>query len=378
MPVKEIQSKSILRKHKKIDSWFVARYGMNLYRGCAHNCCYCDGRAEKYQAPGDFGRDVEVKVNAGKILERELDPARKRVPFKPGYLLMGGGVGDSYQPAEANYRLARKALELALRFDFPVQVLTKSTLVEQDMDILKQINEKNRAIVSFSLSSVDDRISKIFESGVPAPTERLKSLTRFKKAGIACGVFLLPVIPFITDGPEAIEKAVYQAATAGADFIIFGGMTLKQGRQKDYFFASLKRNYPGLVSDYKYIYPGGKWGEARKEYYNSIHKNFFRSAKTSGIPVRIPPELYRDILDINDLVIVILEQIDYILKAEGRKSPYGYAAYSISRLQEPLTEYPGDLQKLSGIGPVTERIIREIIATRRSSYHEKLLRPAVP
>jgi len=374
----EVQAKSILRKHKKIDSWFVARYGMNLYRGCRHNCVYCDGRAEKYNAPGNFGRDIEVKVNAPELLERELNPARKRVPLKSGYLLLGGGVGDGYQPEEANYRLTRQALELAYRFDFPVHVLTKSTLVERDIDILIRINEKNRAIVSFSLSSVDDKVSKTLEPGVPTPTERLKSLTRMKKAGLACGVFLLPVIPFITDGPEAIEDAVAKAAGAGADFIIFGGLTLKHGRQKDYFFETIKLHYPDLITDYENIYPGGKWGEARKEYYDSIHKNFLHSAKTSRIPVRIPPELYRDILDINDLVIVILEQIDYVLKAEGRKSPYGCAAYSISRLQEPLTDYPGDLQKLSGIGPVTERMIQEILTTRRSSYHEKLLRPAIP
>ncbi|HEC95623.1 MAG TPA: hypothetical protein ENI50_01200, partial [Euryarchaeota archaeon] len=81
MTIKEIEAKSILRKHKKIDSWFISHYGMNLYRGCAHNCVYCDGRSEKYNVDGEFGEDVTVKVNAIELLRRELKPKRKRTPL---------------------------------------------------------------------------------------------------------------------------------------------------------------------------------------------------------------------------------------------------------------------------------------------------------
>ena len=93
--IREIEAKSILRKNKKIESWFLTYYGMNLYRGCQHNCVYCDGRAEKYQVDGEFGSDVVVKVNAIDLLCRELDPRRKRTPFRRGYVGVGGGVGDS-------------------------------------------------------------------------------------------------------------------------------------------------------------------------------------------------------------------------------------------------------------------------------------------
>ena len=93
--IREVEAKSILRKQKKIESWFLTSYGMNLYRGCKHNCVYCDGRAEKYQVDGEFGEDVAVKVNAINLLQRELDPKRKKTPFKKGYMGVGGGVGDS-------------------------------------------------------------------------------------------------------------------------------------------------------------------------------------------------------------------------------------------------------------------------------------------
>ena len=374
MTIKEIEAKSILRKHKKIDSWFISHYGMNLYRGCAHNCVYCDGRSEKYNVDGEFGEDVTVKVNAIELLRRELKPKRKRTPLKKSFIMIGGGVGDSYQPIEKSYQLTRKALELMYEYNLPVHMLTKSTLIERDIDILKNINEQNRAIVSFSFSSVNDRISSIFEPGVPPPSERLKTLAFFKSEGIPCGMFLLPVIPFITDKQELMEESVRKASEVGLDFVIFGGMTLKDGRQKDYFFNVLKEHYPDLISKYQKIYTADKWGQASGEYYNSINLTFNRIAKKYKMPKRIPYALFKDTLSENDLVIVILEHIDYFLKLEGKRSPYGYAAYSISKLKEPLSSMKGELRKLKGIGRTTEGIILEILETGTSSYYEKLLR----
>lgn len=373
MSIREIEAKSILRKHRKIDSWFISHYGMNLYRGCSHNCVYCDGRSEGYYVDGEFGEDVVVKVNAIDILRRELEPKRKRTPLKRSYIMLGGGVGDSYQPMEKKYQLSRGALQLIHEYDFPVHILTKSTLVKRDIDIIKEINEQNRAIVSFSFSSIDEKISAVFEPGVPPPGERLEALTFFKKEGIACGMFLLPVIPFITDTPKLMEETIKRASKMGLDFIIFGGMTLKEGKQKDYFFDVLKKNYPELMVEYGNIYTGNKWGETKEKYYSSVNLRFNRIARKYKIPRRIPPPLYSDILSENDLVIVILEHIDYLLKLEGKKSPFGYAAYSISKIKEPLGTVKGELQKIRGVGKTTEDIIVEILKTGSSSYYLKLL-----
>ena len=195
MTTKEVIAKSILRRYRKIDSWFISRYGMNLYRGCAHNCVYCDGRSENYYVDGKFGEDITVKVNAVEILQHELFLKRHNT-FRQGFIMLGGGVGDSYQPVEKRYQLSRKALQLIYKYNFPVHILTKSTLVKRDADIIGKINKQSKAIISFSFSSVDDKISAIFEPGVPSPSERLKTLAFFKKENIACGMFLLPVIPF--------------------------------------------------------------------------------------------------------------------------------------------------------------------------------------
>jgi len=374
LTIKEMEAKSILRKHKKIDSWFLSRYNMNLYRGCTHNCVYCDGRAEGYYVEGEFGSDVAVKINALEVLRRELDPKRKRTPFKRGYVMVGGGVGDSYQPIEEKYELTRKTLALLSEKKFPVHILTKSTLVKRDVDILKKINENSRAIVSFSFSSTDEKISRIFEPGVPSPRKRLETISFFKDEGIACGMFLLPVIPFITDIKGVMEKTIHDAQDVGVDFIIFGGMTLKEGKQKEYFLNVLQKYDPKLVLEYQMIYQGSKWGEAIPDYYSQLHQTFNTLMKQYEIPKRIPPELYKDILSENDLVIVILEHLDYLLKLEGKKSPFGYAAYSLSQIQQPLSTMLNKLDTIKGVGKTTENIIREILNTGSSTFYEHLLK----
>jgi DNA repair photolyase len=370
--VQEVKAKSILLKHRKIDSWSISRYGMNLYRGCLHNCTYCDGRSERYQVQETFGEVVTVKINAVEVLRRELSPQGKRAKLKPGYIMLGGGVGDGYQPGEKKYELTRRTLQLMYEYRWPVHILTKSTLVERDIDMIRKINERNRAIVSFSFSSTNDEISSIFEPHVPPPSERLKTIAVFKKEGIPCGMFLLPVIPFITDTAEVITETLKKAHEVGVDFVIFGGMTLKHGLQKDYFIGTLKEKYPKLVDKYAEIYTGNPWGNATQEYYGQINSVFNQATKTYRLPKRIPPSLYRDILCENELVIVMLEHLDYFLRLEGKRSSFGYAAYEISKLERLLSTMKGELKQIRGVGEKTEEIILGILETKNSSYYNSL------
>ncbi|MFC2068694.1 radical SAM protein [Chloroflexota bacterium] len=373
MTIREIEAKSILRKHKKIDSWFLSRYGMNLYRGCLHNCVYCDGRSEGYYVESEFGEDVTVKTNAIEVLGRELDPKRKRTPFNRGFIIVGGGVGDSYQPIEKKYELTRRTLQLIAKQRLPVHMLTKSTLIERDIDILKRINEETRAIVSFSFSSARDDISRIFEPGVPSPSQRLKTIEQFKSEGISCGMFLLPVIPYVTDTAELIEDTVIKAKDAGVDFVIFGCMTLKEGRQKNHFMNVANKLYLEIASQYRMIYTSSKWGEPAKKYADMVNMRFGSIAKKYRMPVRMPSALFNDLLSENDLAVVLLEHIDFLLRLQGKASSFGYAAYSISQLKEPLSNMKADLKRIKGVGEAAEAIILEILRTGSSSYYEQLM-----
>lgn len=373
MQTREIEAKSILRKHRRIDSWFVSHYGMNLYRGCTHNCAYCDGRAERYNVQGEFGREVAVKVNAAEVLERELDPGRKRKPLRRSFIMVGGGVGDAYQPADRMYRLSRRALEIIRRRGLPVHVLTKSTAVLEDMDLLGPAPDRDRAVVSFSFSSVDDRLSALFEPGVPPPSKRLEAMARLKEAGIACGFFLMPVIPLVTDSAEALEAALAAARGAGTDFVLFSGMTLKQGRQTDHFLRVLGSRFPDRVSRVAALYGRDRWGGADGEYTAGLHRTLAAAAARFPVPLRMPPGLWADLLDENDRVIVMLDHLDYLLRLEGKPSPYGHAARSVARLEAPLSAMKPDIRSLGGVGPVVEKLILEMLDAGRCGYYERLL-----
>lgn len=374
MTIKETIAKSILRKQKHLDSWFLSCCGMNLYRGCTHDCVYCDGRAEGYYVEGEFGEEVAVKINAIDLLRRELDPKRRRTPLKGGLVMVGGGVGDSYQPVEAERQLTRKALELLAEFRLPAHVLTKSTLVERDRDLLLQIHQQRRACVSMSFSSVDDAISRIVEQGVPSPTERLKTLERLKRTGLICGMFLMPVIPFITDTPQMIDAAFRCAADIGLDYVVFGGMTLKEGKQKVRVYEMLRQHFPDRLPAYDMIYPGHQYGAAIPDYYHALYQTIVAIARQYNIPKRMPAALIRDLITPTELVVLILEQLDYLVKLQGQeKSPYSYAAHSIAAMREPLPTLRGTLRTIKGVGAVTEKIIQEILDTGTSQYYERLL-----
>ena len=379
--IREIEARSLLRRQKRIDSWFVAPYGMNLYRGCVHGCAYCDGRAERYYVEGEFGRDVEVKVNALELLRRELDPARRRKPLARGYVFLGGGVGDSYQPAEETYRLARGALEILLDQSHPVHVLTKSSLVLRDAELIRRIHDETAAIVSVSLSSVDEAVSAVFEPGVPPPRERLEALRAFRRMGVPCGVYLMPVLPGITDGEDQLATALEAIEEAGVSFVCFGGLTLRPGRQKDFYLEALGRYAPRLIAATAALYPPNPWGQAARAYCEKLERRFFAVSRGYRLPLRLPPELYWDLLEDNDRVLVALEHVDYLLRIRGRRGRFGAAARAVAALREPLPalrDRHGELHRLEGIDPAAAELIAELLQTGSSKLYDALLRPWVP
>ena len=157
--IKEITAKTLLSSAKQPDPWFGIKYTMNLYRGCQHQCIYCDSRSECYQIE-DFDHDVLVKANALDLLRDELP--RKRVKGTVGT----GSMNDPYMPLEAKLNLTGRALEIIADYRFPVHVITKSDLVVRDADILADIGRVYAAI-SFTITAADDDLSRRLEPGAP-------------------------------------------------------------------------------------------------------------------------------------------------------------------------------------------------------------------
>ena len=233
--IKEIQAKVLLSHVKQPDPWFGLKYGMNLYRGCQHQCIYCDSRSECYQIE-NFA-DILVKVNGIELLRKEL--ASKRVKGTIGT----GSMNDPYMPLERELNLTGRALKVIAQFGFPVHVITKSDLVLRDLDTLCEINRRYAA-VSFTITTTDDELAKRLEPGAPLVSNRLRAIRVLANRGIHTGITMMPVLPFIEDSEDNITQIVQKAHEHGAAYIIPSfGMTLRD-RQRAYYYEKLDRLFP--------------------------------------------------------------------------------------------------------------------------------------
>jgi DNA repair photolyase len=241
--IKEIQAKVLLSHVKQPDTWFGLKYNMNLYRGCQHQCIYCDSRSECYQIE-DFNNEVLIKANAIELLRQEL--ARKRVKGTIGT----GSMNDPYMPLEKKVNLTGRALEAIAQFRFSVHILTKSDLVLRDLDTLCEINRRYAA-VSFTVTTCDDELAQKLEPGASLVSDRFKAMQVLADHGIHTGIMMMPILPFIEDNEENITQIVQKAHEHGATYIIASfGMTLRD-RQRAYYYDKLDKLFPGLRKEYE-------------------------------------------------------------------------------------------------------------------------------
>lgn len=218
--------------------------GMNIYRGCTHGCIYCDSRSKCYGFTHEF-EDIEVKINAPQLLEKALKSKRKKC------MIGTGAMCNPYLHIEENLKLTRKCLELIDQYEYGVAVQTKSTRVLRDMDLLKSINDKTKAVVQMTMTTYDETLCKILEPNVSTTKERFETLLQFKEAGIPTVVWLTPILPFINDTEENIREILEYCVEAGVKGIIcFGmGVTLRDG-DREYFYKALDKHFPGIKNKY--------------------------------------------------------------------------------------------------------------------------------
>jgi len=240
--IKRIQAKSILSplRGKGFDPFGIA-YNMNIYRGCQHQCIYCDSRSNCYQIE-DFS-DILVKENAIDLLRQELASKRKKQTIGTG------SMNDPYMPVEKELGLTRQALEWIYRYQFPLHIITKSNMVVRDLDILRNISNVYAAI-SFTITTNDDDLSKKIEPGAPVSSERFEAMKVLSAAGIYTGIIISPVLPWITDSVENISDLLSHAHQVGAKYaLMWPGLTQRHG-QRDWFYKKLDEDFPGLKEKY--------------------------------------------------------------------------------------------------------------------------------
>ncbi len=247
--------------------------GMNIYRGCSHGCIYCDSRSKCYRFNHKF-EDIEVKENALELLKDALRRKRKKC------MVGTGSMSDPYIPLEENLKYTRKALEIIEEYGFGIALQTKSDRVLRDLDILKRINEKAKAVVQITLTTADEKLCRIIEPNICTSEKRFEVLKTLRDNGIPAVVWLSPILPYINDTRENIESILNMCVEAKVRGIIcFGmGLTLRDG-SREYYYSQLDRHFPGLKERYikeygnRYEIPSPNSEKLMRLFHNTCEKN---------------------------------------------------------------------------------------------------------
>ncbi|MCU1353641.1 MAG: Radical protein [Acidimicrobiales bacterium] len=230
------------------------RWTINAYRGCSHACTYCFARpTHEYLGLGigaDFDQRIVVKVNAVERLRAELNPARWG-----GELIAMGTNTDPYQRCEGKYRLTRGLVRTLTEAGNPFSILTKSTLVLRDLDLLVAAARATQVRVNLSIGTLDEDVWRATEPGTPHPRRRMRAVEQLNAAGVPCGVLVAPVLPGLSDGPEQLEAVARACVEAGAVSVSTLLLHLRPG-VRGHFLARLGETHPELVPRYERLYRG--------------------------------------------------------------------------------------------------------------------------
>src|SRR5438874_9336848 len=238
LEVYEDHTREILAHNDSPDVGF--EWSVNPYRGCLHACAYCYARpTHEYLSLGagtDFDTKIAVKPRAPELLREAFER-----PGWKGDLVVFSGVTDCYQPLEASYRLTRGCLEVCGEYRNPVGIITKSPLIERDLDVLQELHRNARVSVSVSVPIWDREHAHAIEPYVATPRRRMKTIERLAAAGLKVGVNVAPVIPGLSDAD--IPRILEAAHAAGARRAGFVFLRLP-GSVKQVFELRLRESLP--------------------------------------------------------------------------------------------------------------------------------------
>ncbi|HLJ23351.1 MAG TPA: radical SAM protein [Candidatus Acidoferrales bacterium] len=225
-------------------SWTV-----NPYRGCEFGCQYCYARYthEYMELDGrDFEKKIYVKQDAGPLAGRDLGKERVQ-----GEHIAIGTATDPYQPAEREFGATRAILEqMAGRRGLSVSITTKSDQVLRDVDVLRRIAEHSNLSVNLSITTLRTGLARILEPRAPRPDLRMRAVAELRRAGIAAGVFAMPILPGITDREADLDALALAAREAGAQWFAGSVLFLMPSAQKQ-FLPFLDRKFPKLAKRYR-------------------------------------------------------------------------------------------------------------------------------
>lgn len=263
------------------------RYTINPYRGCSHACTYCFARpTHEYLGLGtgeDFERRIVVKVNAVELAKAELSSPRWR-----GDLVAMGTNTDPYQHAEGKYHLTKGVVAALSEARNPFSILTKSTLVLRDLELLVEASRRTRVQVNLSVGTLQPEVWKATEPGTPPPQKRLDAVRRLNQAGVPCGVLIAPVLPGLSDSDDQVTQVAQACKAAGANAVAVVALHLRPG-VREHYLSWLQRAHPDLAGLYSERFARGSYQpKAEQERLSALVQAVFMRGAVLRRPGRRP------------------------------------------------------------------------------------------
>ncbi len=371
MKYREKEFKSSIRKLKIPDGWFWCRYTINPYSGCEHACIYCDARSERYnlQEVQDFESEVLIKTNIDKKLDLRIKRARTLIPD----VVAMGGVNDSYQQIEKEAMNTRKILEVLAKYKFPVNISTKSNLITRDIELFEKIANDTWCIVAFSISTMDEKLAKFLEPGSSTPSERLAALTKIKQEApnVQVGVNYMPIIPYLCDSDKQLEHVIRMSSEAGSDFVLFGGLTLRDS-QEAFFLKKLRNSkYRDAAQPILDLYRGRT---NFNEYRRVLDTKILNLCRKYNLKIRAKRWIPKDYRKWNYKISELLLNKYYLDSLKGKPNKtMMWAGLYLNNLEESIIDVykRGDLSKVKNFNSKIREFVEPYLSKSKELKQKK-------
>ncbi|MCC0764288.1 radical SAM protein [Clostridioides sp. ES-S-0006-03] len=240
------------------------KWDLNIYRGCEHACKYCYAiYSHKYINSNNYFEDIYVKTNIVEMLEKQLSSNKWKRE-----VINIGGVTDSYQPIEAEYKIMPEILNLLIKYKTPAIISTKSDLILRDYDLVDKLSRITYINIASTITTVDEKTQKLIEPNGVDSMRRFEMLKEFRKTNASVGLHIMPMIPYITDNFDNINSLFRYAKESNVHYVLSGTLYLR-GITRGVFFDFIKKEFPDLFDKLSVLY---STGSANKEYKNQLYK----------------------------------------------------------------------------------------------------------
>ncbi len=270
----------------RVKGAFPFNWDLNAYRGCGHGCKYCYAlySHDYIDKRGSYFENIYVKSNVAEKLEEQL----QRTSWKKEIINLGG-VTDSYQPFEKEYKIMPEILRIMIKYKNPVIISTKSELILRDFELFEELSKSAFVCIAATVTCADENMRSKLEPGAAKSSDRFKMIKEFSKAGIHTGIHFMPAIPFLTDNKENINGVFERAAECGADYAVYGMLNLR-GKTKGYFTEFMKKEFPEKMDLFVKYFVDKNYRDAHRA---MVYGNIDSAMKKYGVSKDYPEGMMR-------------------------------------------------------------------------------------